>query len=221
MSSDEFDLFLAYSYLFGNKHVKSKLSIFLVFLMHQSYKFPWNYLFSSFRAWCLLMCSWARAGHHQPYMLYIQCCSGSVSHLMALHSDCKETFFTVWDDRDVMLIMWPVTSPSLQLSYLWFEIQLLAMSSQPLSGTPQSQTTITKPQPQQPLLQLSPLKHKPFYPHRNQWPQISAPTMCLLSSNLAATSLLPLTPPSPHMLLIWMIWGGLCIMRQLMDFLWS
>ena len=31
--------------------------------------------------------------------------SGSVSHLMAVHSDCKETFFTVWDNHNVMLIM--------------------------------------------------------------------------------------------------------------------
>jgi hypothetical protein len=34
MSSDEFDLFCTYLYLSGNKRVKSKLSIFLVFLMH-------------------------------------------------------------------------------------------------------------------------------------------------------------------------------------------
>ena len=34
MSQDEFHLFLTYSYLFGNKHVKSKLSISQVFLMH-------------------------------------------------------------------------------------------------------------------------------------------------------------------------------------------
>jgi len=33
MSRDEFHLFLTYSYLFGNKHVKSKLSISRVFLM--------------------------------------------------------------------------------------------------------------------------------------------------------------------------------------------
>jgi hypothetical protein len=32
MSSDEFDLFCTYMYLSGNKRVKSKLSIFLVFL---------------------------------------------------------------------------------------------------------------------------------------------------------------------------------------------
>ena len=33
MSSDEFDLFCTYLYLSGNKRVKSKLSIFPVFLM--------------------------------------------------------------------------------------------------------------------------------------------------------------------------------------------
>src|SRR6202044_398104 len=33
MSPDEFDLFSTYSYLFGNKRVKSKLSISRVFLM--------------------------------------------------------------------------------------------------------------------------------------------------------------------------------------------
>ena len=38
MSSDEFDLFSAYSYLFGNKRVKSKLSNFLVFLMQGARK---------------------------------------------------------------------------------------------------------------------------------------------------------------------------------------
>jgi hypothetical protein len=33
MSPDEFDLFLTYLYLFWNKHVKYKLSFFLIFLM--------------------------------------------------------------------------------------------------------------------------------------------------------------------------------------------
>jgi hypothetical protein len=33
MSRDEFHLFSTYSYLFGNKHIKSKLSISRVFLM--------------------------------------------------------------------------------------------------------------------------------------------------------------------------------------------
>jgi hypothetical protein len=36
MSSDEFDLFCTYLYLSGNKRVKSKLSIFLVFLMKET-----------------------------------------------------------------------------------------------------------------------------------------------------------------------------------------
>jgi len=35
MSWDEFHLFLTYLYLFGNKHVKSKLSISRVFLMYE------------------------------------------------------------------------------------------------------------------------------------------------------------------------------------------
>jgi hypothetical protein len=35
MSRDEFHLFSTYSYLFGNKHVKSKLSISRVFLMYE------------------------------------------------------------------------------------------------------------------------------------------------------------------------------------------
>jgi len=34
MSRDEFHLFSTYSYLFGNKHIKSKLSISRVFLMY-------------------------------------------------------------------------------------------------------------------------------------------------------------------------------------------
>jgi hypothetical protein len=33
MSPDEFDLFLTYLYLFGNKRVKYKLSFFRIFLM--------------------------------------------------------------------------------------------------------------------------------------------------------------------------------------------
>jgi hypothetical protein len=33
MSPDEFDLFSTYLYLFGNKHVKYKLSFFRIFLM--------------------------------------------------------------------------------------------------------------------------------------------------------------------------------------------
>ena len=33
MSLDEFYLFSTYLYLFGNKHIKSKLHIFTVFLM--------------------------------------------------------------------------------------------------------------------------------------------------------------------------------------------
>ena len=36
MSPDEFHLFLTYSYLFGNKHVKSKLNISRVFLMKRN-----------------------------------------------------------------------------------------------------------------------------------------------------------------------------------------
>ena len=34
MSPDEFDLFSTYLYLFGNKHVKFKLSFFRIFLMY-------------------------------------------------------------------------------------------------------------------------------------------------------------------------------------------
>jgi hypothetical protein len=40
MSRDEFHLFLTYSYLFGNKHVKSKLSISRVFLMYYMHVSP-------------------------------------------------------------------------------------------------------------------------------------------------------------------------------------
>jgi hypothetical protein len=36
MSPDEFDLFLTYLYLFGNKRVKYKLSFFWVFLMYDT-----------------------------------------------------------------------------------------------------------------------------------------------------------------------------------------
>ena len=36
MSPDEFDLFLTYLYLFGNKRVKYKLSFFRLFLMRLS-----------------------------------------------------------------------------------------------------------------------------------------------------------------------------------------
>jgi hypothetical protein len=39
MSSDEFHLFSTYLYLFGNKCVKSKLSIFLIFLMNKIIQF--------------------------------------------------------------------------------------------------------------------------------------------------------------------------------------
>jgi len=35
MSLDEFDLFLTYLYLFGNKRVKYKLSFFWLFLMQK------------------------------------------------------------------------------------------------------------------------------------------------------------------------------------------
>ena len=70
MSSDEFDLFCTYLYLSGNKCVKSKLSIFLVFLMLISCQKP---VLTRFISVTLLAQVWTNQSHltmSQPFFAW-------------------------------------------------------------------------------------------------------------------------------------------------------